>query len=91
VAELLYLQQLLQQEAHLPSAHLAQAEQEVLQHLAQAPSAAVAVASPKPAMMASMVPALIRFFMVCVVLVMGGIHSRPERDSPPEAKSPQIF
>jgi hypothetical protein len=31
-----YLQQLLQQEAHLPSAHFAQALQLVLQHLEQA-------------------------------------------------------
>lgn len=58
-----YLQQLLQQEAHLPSAHLAQAEQVVLQHLAQAPSAAEAAARPNPAMRAIMAPALIMFFM----------------------------
>jgi len=61
------LQQLLQQEAHLPSEHFAQELQLVLQHLAQALSAAVAVASPKPAMMASMAPALINVFMVVFV------------------------
>jgi tRNA-dihydrouridine synthase len=65
-----YLPQLLQQEAHLPSEHFAQELQLVLQHLAQALSvavAAVAVASPKPAMMASMAPALINVFMVVLV------------------------
>jgi hypothetical protein len=62
------LQQLLQQVAHLPSVHLAHELQLVLQHFEQALSAAVAVASPKPAMMASMAPALINVFMVLFLL-----------------------
>jgi hypothetical protein len=74
------LQQLLQQEAHLPSEHFAQELQLVLQHLAQALSAAVAVASPKPAMMASMAPALINVFMCSLVLVVvAGRESFPTR------------
>jgi hypothetical protein len=74
------LQQLLQQEAHLPSEHFAQELQLVLQHLAQALSAAVAVASPKPAMMASMAPALINVFMCSLVLVVvPGRESFPTR------------
>jgi hypothetical protein len=47
--------------------HFVQALQVVLQHFPQAPSAANAVASPKPAMMASMAPALINVFMVLLV------------------------
>jgi hypothetical protein len=62
------LQQLLQQEAHLPSEHFWQALQPVLQHFAQALSAAEAVASPRPAMMASIAPALISVFMVFLVV-----------------------
>jgi len=77
------LPQLLQQEAHLPSEHFAQELQPVLQHLAQALSvavAAVAVASPKPAMMASMAPALINVFMCSLVLVVvAGRESFPTR------------
>jgi len=77
------LLQLLQQEAHLPSEHFAQELQLVLQHLAQALSvavAAVAVASPKPAMMASMAPALINVFMCSLVLVVvPGRESFPTR------------
>jgi hypothetical protein len=74
------LLQLLQQEAHLPSEHFAQELQLVLQHLAQALSAAVAVASPKPAMMASMAPALINVFMCSLVLVVvAGRESFPTR------------
>jgi len=74
------LQQLLQQEAHLPSAHLAQELQLVLQHFEQELSAAVAVASPKPAMMASMAPALINVFMCSLVLVVvPGRESFPTR------------
>jgi acyl-CoA synthetase (AMP-forming)/AMP-acid ligase II len=70
---------------------LAQALQVFLQHLAQAPSAAVAVASPNPAMMASMAPALISVFMGCFLcrVVAVGIHSRPECDSPRCGKSPR--
>ena len=78
----------LQQEPHFPSVHLAQAEQVLLQHFPQAPSAAVAAASPSPAMTASRAPALISVFMVCVVLVTDGNHSCPERDSPQNPKSP---
>jgi hypothetical protein len=58
-----YLQQLaLQQSPHLPSAHLAQELQEVLQQLLQALalSAAMALERLKPATMASRAPALIR-------------------------------
>ena len=57
-----YLQQLaLQQSTHLPSAHFAQELQDVLQQLLQALalSAAMALESPNPAIMASRAPALI--------------------------------
>jgi hypothetical protein len=61
-----YLQQLdLQQSPHFPSEHLVQELQESLQHLAQTPSDAEAVARPIPAMMASIAPALISVFMMC--------------------------
>jgi hypothetical protein len=74
------LQQLLQQEAQLPSAHFAQELQLVLQHFVQALSAAVAVASPRPAMMASMAPALINVFMCSLVFVLlSGRESFPPR------------
>jgi hypothetical protein len=63
----------LQQEPHLPSVHLAQAEQVLLQHFPQTPSAAVAAASPSPAMTASRAPALISVFMVCCPLLRAGI------------------
>ena len=59
-----YLQQLLQQEAHLPSEHFWQELQLVLQHFAQALSAAEAVASPRPAMMTSIAPALMNVFIL---------------------------
>jgi hypothetical protein len=61
-----YLQQLLQQEAHLPSAHLTQALQEDLQHLEHAESAAEAVeiaVSATPATNARATPALISLFI----------------------------
>jgi hypothetical protein len=63
-----YLQQLdLQQSEHLPSAHFWQELQEVLQQLLQslALSAAVALAKPSPAIIASIAPALINVF-ICI-------------------------
>ncbi len=72
-----YLQQLLQQEAHLPSEHFMQELQLVLQHFAQALSAAEAAASPRPAMMASMAPALISVFIVFFFVVVPGRDSFP--------------
>lgn len=74
-----YLQEPLQQLAHFPSKHFWQEVQLVLQHLAQALSEAVAVAMPRPAMMASRAPALIDVFMVvCVwlLVIRSGNHSR---------------
>lgn len=65
------MQQLLQQEAHLPSEHFAQELQLVLQHFAQELSAAVAVASPNPAMSASIAPALISVFICLFLLCLG--------------------
>jgi hypothetical protein len=74
------LQQLLQQEAHLPSEHFTHELQLVLQHFAQALSAAEAVASPRPAMMASMAPALISVFMCSFLfVVVPGRESFPPR------------
>jgi hypothetical protein len=91
------LQQLLQQEAHLPSAHLAQELQLVLQHFEQEFSAAVAVASPKPAMMASMAPALINVFILFLGVGCccgeGVVPSAvlPQSDYPQAQKSPGNF
>ena len=88
-----YLQQLLQQEAHLPSEHFAQ-ELQLLEHpwqLLQALSAAVAVARPSPAMRASMAPALINVFMCVVCFVQSGKDSRSISNSPHKAKSPREF
>ena len=88
-----YLQQLLQQESHLPSEHLVQ-ELQLLEHpwqLLQALSAAVAVARPSPAMSASMAPALINVFMCVVCFVQSGKDSRSISNSPHKAKSPREF
>jgi hypothetical protein len=63
----------LQQEEQLTPLHFSQELQVVLQQLLQALSAAVAVASPRPAMMASMAPALISVFMFLFCLLRAGI------------------
>ncbi|MCX6960256.1 MAG: hypothetical protein NTW91_08265 [Verrucomicrobia bacterium] len=89
---LAYLQQLEQ----VPLEHFWQDEQVVLQQLLQlfALSAAIAVARPKPATMASMVPVLIRVFSVfilCVFVVMERGIPAPTSDSPQLTKSPELF
>jgi len=89
---LAYLQQLEQ----VPLEHFWQDEQVVLQQLLQlfALSAAIAVARPKPATMASMAPVLIRVFSVfilCVFVVMERGIPAPTSDSPQPPKSPELF
>jgi hypothetical protein len=62
----------LQQEAHLPSEHFTQELQLLAQPLqALQLSAAETVASPSPAMSASIAPALISVFMCLFVLCLG--------------------